>query len=126
MTDMLERGLAWLEEQRHERRTAPVVYRRGATETTLQATVGRTLFSTEDAYGRLQHVESRDYLVRAEDLVLAGVKTLPESGDEIMEAEDADGHVYEVMAPGGEPAWRWSDPYRKTLRIHTKQTGGAL
>jgi len=25
-----------------------------------------------------------------------------------------------VMAPGKEPAWRYSDPYRKTLRIHTK------
>ena len=29
--------------------------------------------------------------------------------------------VYEVIRPGDEPCWRWSDSYRQTLRIHTKQ-----
>jgi hypothetical protein len=24
------------------------------------------------------------------------------------------------MAPGGEPVWRWSDPYHQVYRIHTK------
>ena len=28
---------------------------------------------------------------------------------------------YEVLAPGKEPCLRYSDPFRKTLRIHTKQ-----
>jgi hypothetical protein len=31
--------------------------------------------------------------------------------------------VYEVNAPGGQPPWRYSDPYRKALRIHTKHIG---
>ena len=31
-----------------------------------------------------------------------------------------DGRTYEVMAPGGEPVWRWSDPYHQVYRIHTK------
>jgi len=31
--------------------------------------------------------------------------------------------IYEVMAPGNEPPWRYSDPYRRTLRIHTKLIG---
>ena len=31
---------------------------------------------------------------------------------------------YEVLAPNGEPVWRWSDPYRTALRVHTKHTGG--
>jgi hypothetical protein len=31
--------------------------------------------------------------------------------------------VYEVNAPGGEPPFRFSDPDRRTLRIHTKHIG---
>ena len=30
------------------------------------------------------------------------------------------GRTFEVMAPGGEPVWRWSDPYHQVYRIHTK------
>ena len=37
----------------------------------------------------------------------------------------ADTQLYEVMAPGGEPPFRYSDPYRRTLRIHTKHVGRA-
>ena len=39
------------------------------------------------------------------------------------EVEDADGMVFEVMSLGGQGHWRWSDPHRQTLRIHTKETG---
>jgi hypothetical protein len=28
--------------------------------------------------------------------------------------------VFEVNAPGGQPPFRYSDPYRRVLRIHTK------
>jgi hypothetical protein len=48
---------------------------------------------------------------------------LPERGDAIREQQDGKVYVYEVMAPGKEACWRWSDPYRQTLRIHTKQVG---
>ena len=54
------------------------------------------------------------------DLLLAGVPVLPERGDRIRETQGATTYVYEVMAPGKEPHYRYSDPYRKTLRIHTK------
>jgi len=30
--------------------------------------------------------------------------------------------VHEVMAPGDEPNWRFSDAGRSLLRVHTKQT----
>ena len=40
----------------------------------------------------------------------------------IGKAEDTGGarHTAEVMAPGREPHWRWSDPGRSCYRIHTK------
>jgi hypothetical protein len=65
----------------------------------------------------------RDFLIHAADLVLAGNPTLPERGDIIRETQGGKVFVYEVMAPGGEPPWRWSDVYRKVLRIHAKQVG---
>jgi hypothetical protein len=67
------------------------------------------------------HVESRDYLVRAAPLVLNGVTELPKRGDQIHEMTDGVIFIYEVMGPGDEPHFRYSDPYRRTLRIHTKQ-----
>jgi len=121
MTDMLRDASAWLEEMRHEHRTVPVTYVRGHEAVELQATVGRTIFEQRDDYGVLERVESRDFLVRAEDLVVGGDRTLPERGDRIREEQDGKVYVYEVMAPGREPHYRFSDPYRKTLRIHTKQ-----
>ena len=47
---------------------------------------------------------------------------MPQRGDRIRETQGQQVFVYEVTAPGKEPVWRYSDPYRKTLRVHTKQT----
>ena len=38
-------------------------------------------------------------------------------------AQGGKAFVYKVMAPGKEPAWRWSDVFRKVLRVHAKQVG---
>ena len=118
--DLLEQGAAWLEDQRHQHMTRAVVYERGTDSVELDATIGRTEFEQADEYGVIHKLESRDYLVRAEDLVLGGQQTLPRAGDRIRETDGTQTFVYEVMAPGIEPPWRYSDAYRKTLRIHTK------
>jgi hypothetical protein len=55
--------------------------------------------------------------------VLQGNPILPSRGDIIRETDGDSVYIYEVMAPGSEPAWRWSDDYRTTLRIHTKYVG---
>jgi hypothetical protein len=49
------------------------------------------------------------------------IQSLPLAGDKIIEQEGMDHYVYEVMGLGSSPAWRFSDPFRQTLRIHTKQ-----
>lgn len=120
MTDMLEQGAAWLEGQRHKHMTRTLVYERGADSVELSARIGRTEFEQADDYGAVHKIESRDFLVRTVDLVLASAQTLPKAGDRIRETDGAQTFVYEVMAPGTEPPFRYSDPYRKTLRIHTK------
>ncbi|MFH1022122.1 MAG: hypothetical protein V1809_01895 [Planctomycetota bacterium] len=120
MTDLLKQGSRWLEGMRVAHASRPVVYVRGADSVEVSATIGRTIFSLDQGYSVIERVETRDYLVLAADLVIGGVATLPRAGDRIREVEGNKAYVYEVMAPGNEPCWRYSDPYRKTLRIHTK------
>ncbi len=120
MADLLEQGAAFLDERRHTHLTRTVTYQRGADSVDLAATVGRTLFEQADESGFIRKVESRDFLFRRTDLVLGAIETLPKAGDRIREPDGAQTQVYEVMAPGGEPPFRFSDPYRKVLRIHTK------
>ena len=121
MTDLLKTGSDWLEDMRDTHATTSVEYCRDGDSVQVSATVGRTIFRINDAYGGdVRHV-SRDYLILAADLVLAGSQTLPQQGDRIKEAVGDKVYVYEVMSPGGnEPDWRYCDAYRKTLRIHTK------
>ncbi|MBM3984020.1 MAG: hypothetical protein FJ304_27880 [Planctomycetes bacterium] len=124
MPDLLRTGSDWLADMLKEHASRPVVYLRGAVEVTMQATIGRTLLKLDDGYGgvRMEWTD-RDFLIHAADLVLGAVTVLPERGDTVRETQGDKTLVYEVMAPGKEPAWRWSDAYRKVLRIHTKQVG---
>jgi len=117
---MLERASAWLDSQSVKHLSRLVTYQRGGASVDVRATIGKTIFEVDDGYGVIEKVESRDYLIPAAELVLADQTTLPERGDRIRETQDDKVYVYEVMAPGKEPHFRFSDPYRRTLRIHTK------
>ncbi len=120
MSDLLSQGLSWLEDQRHQQLTRTVTYQRGGDEVELSATIGRTVFEQDDHVGGLTRIESRDFLIRVADLILAAETTLPQPGDRIIETDSIATYTYEVMAPGTEPPWRYSDVNRLTLRIHTK------
>lgn len=123
MADLLEKASAWLDGMRTRHASRPVTYRRGNVSVEVAAGVGRTLFQIDSGTGVLETFESRDFLILAADLVIGGVAVLPKTGDRITEGQDSTSYIYEVLAPGAEPAWRYSDPYRRTLRIHTKQVG---
>jgi hypothetical protein len=120
VVDLLEQSSAWLEVQRVKHMTRSVTYVRGAQTVEVLATIGQTVFQVDDGAGALLRVESRDYLITTTELVLDSIQTLPQRGDRIRETQGSQTFVYEVMAPGDEPCWRYSDPYRRTLRIHTK------
>ncbi len=123
MTDLLDKGSAWLEGQRKKHATREVTYLRGANAVVVKSTIGRTLFEQDDGAGVIIRTQVRDYLIDTADLVLAGQPTLPEKGDRIEETDAGKKYVYEVLPLGSEPHWRYSDPYRRTLRIHTKLVG---
>lgn len=121
MVDLLERASAWLDEQRSRHASRAVTYARGGRTLEVSATIGRTTFEVDDGYGVLVQHESRDFLILAADLVLDGQPILPQRGDQVWEVQGSNTFVYEVTAPGNGPCWRYSGPYRKTLRIHSKQ-----
>lgn len=124
MPNLLEFGSQWLAGKLKAFAAKPVVYRRGNSDVTVSATVGRTLLKLQDGLGgvRMEWTD-RDFLIAATDLVMNGIPVLPERGDQIRETQGSRTFVYEVMAPGQEPPWRWSDEFRVLLRIHTKQVG---
>jgi hypothetical protein len=115
--DLLRDGLDWLDRQRDRFLAREIRYRRGSLVALLRATVGRTVFRLDVGMGATERIEARDYLISASTFAGFG---LPERGDRIIEDEDGKRHTYEVLALGGEPPWRWSDPHRRCLRIHTK------
>lgn len=123
MGDLLDRGSAFLDDQRHRHLSRTVLYRRGADEQEVQATIGKTEFEQADDAGLIHRVESRDFLIRASDLDLGAGPTLPRAGDQVRETSGSQVFVYEVNAPGGQPPFRYSDPNRRVLRVHAKHIG---
>ncbi len=117
MVDLLRSGSEWLEQQRTAYMTSLVEYRRGEDSCELNATYGRTEYEVEDDYGIKVGAQVVDFLILAE--AFSPTFDRPEAGDVIV----ADGVVYEVMSLTGQGHYRWSDPYRTTMRIHTKEIG---
>ena len=119
MGDLLRQGSQWLEQQRTAHCSSQVIYRRDVTELLVNATFGRTEYEVEDEYGLRVGAQVTDFLILADDL--SPTFDEPEAGDQIV----ADGRLYEVMPLSGQGHCRWSDPYRTTMRIHTKDMGQA-
>lgn len=121
MADLLQTASDWLHDRQKQHASRLVTYERGAATVAVQATIGRTIFEIDDEIGVVHKIESRDFLIHAADLVLSGSAVLPERGDRVRETDGTTTYIYEVMAPGKEPHYRYSDAYRKRFRIHTKQ-----
>jgi len=97
----------------------PISYSRvgefGTESSSIDATRGSTPFEALSDDGIITRIESRDYLTSGATFPFG----LPESGDLITDGEDQ----YEVQALGGSRPYRYSDPGRALLRIHTKRIG---
>jgi hypothetical protein len=120
MPDLLEQSQEWLTSMNRIHRSRPVIYARGAQSKEVPALIGRTVFKVDTGYGLFERVEARDYLVEVADLTEFGE---PARGDRVKDTLDGQVELFEVMAPGGEAHFRFSDSYRKVFRIHTKHVG---
>ena len=123
MGNMLEQGSQWLSQQIDYYAASSVLYRRGSLTVPVQAGKGRTTFELSDTSGMLVQLESRDFLISAANLLLDEMPILPEVGDRIIETIGSKLHAYEVSNFGSEQPYRFCDPYRHKLRIHTKYVG---
>ncbi len=97
-----------------------VTYRRDSSTVDVTAIPGSTDFEIVGPDGVAEQFQSRDWLIEATDLVISSTVVLPAKGDEIDETVGAETHTYRVLSPGGGAVYRFSDQYRKVLRIHTK------
>lgn len=122
--DLMARGMAWLNGSggmlmRHL--SQPVVYRRGSVAVALCATVGQKLLKLNDGEGGVvMEWTDADFLIPTADLLDSEIGGTPQRGDTVKQLRNGVYHTYEVLAPGGEPPWRYSDPYQYMLRIHAK------
>jgi hypothetical protein len=121
VTDMLQKGQEWLASKLTQHASRQVVYRRGELGVTLQATIGRSMYDQDDGEGIVTRSQVRDFLIDTYALLSSIIGTLPRRGDTIVEIDGEHTFIFEVMALGGDPPWRYSDPFRLKLRIHTKQ-----
>ena len=113
---MIQSGVEHLRAIQMQSVASEVVYRRlGGEAKTVKAVVGRTIFRSTDVDGIWTRIETRDFIGPRGTLGFE-----PQVGDEI----EFLGNTYEVLAPSGEPAWRWSDAFHTAYRIHAKHTGG--
>lgn len=92
-----------------------ITYTRGADSVELTAVVGNSGHDQLDDTGMPVTAQSRDYIVKATDLVLGGTAVLPVAGDEVTDGSS----TFAVRSIGSDAAWRYSDAARTTLRIHT-------
>lgn len=148
MADMMQAGQQWLAGQITQFASRPVIYRSGDEYFWVLAAIGKTIGEQDAGDGLILQAEIRDYLIDASGLYLAapvwsdlttwtdvdfweirslgsgqGVRILPKRGDQIIELVDGMKFIYEVLPIGSQKPWRYSDPYRLKLRIHTKLTG---
>lgn len=83
--------------------------------------LGTTTFETLSADGAIVTVRSRDFLILTELYDFGDGPVEPERGDKVIRTEDDGDHTYELLDIANQPSWRWSDPYKQRIRVHTKE-----
>ncbi len=109
---MLESGMAWLGAELGRCASAEVEYESQSGKFAVRAVVGRSEFEAESDYGTTVRIETVDFILPPDAL-----PEPPRRGDTV----SFRGSLYEVVQPSGEPEWRWTDPHRSAMRIHTKR-----
>ena len=73
MTNLLETASQWLSGQLDDNASSDVQYRRGSLSVSVVAGKGRTTFDAVDSSGVVINVESRDFIITANTILLDDV-----------------------------------------------------
>lgn len=99
------------------------VYWRGTESVALTVVVGKSDHNVADAQGVVTTWQSQDVLLEASQLILGGARVEPDRGDTVRLTLNGADIVCRVQFPDpNRPAFKFSDPYRQILRVHTAQT----
>lgn len=123
MGNALQEAVEWLNRIREQHAATTVEVYNGETTIEVPATVDRTNFRTFDEAGNYIRYTERDFIIRADALVFAGVQRLPTRDWRIRLTTGLRHFTYQVSAPPGEQVFRYSDHAGVALRIHTKLLG---
>lgn len=96
-----------------------ITYRRQPYAVALTAVKGRSEFNVETQPGIVEKIETQDWIISTSDLRLNGSLVLPKRGDVVEEVDGGKTYRWEVMAPGGENVYRFSDRSRIQIRVHS-------
>jgi len=118
MADMLSAGAAWLADQFAASASLTVAYKRGVNSSQFVATIGKSMFESSGQNGVTEQWESRDYIVKTDDLPYGE----PLRGDLIVEDIGGVSVFYEVAAPRGVPLFHYGDAFQQLVRVHTKRS----
>lgn len=113
---LLNDGSTWLSGVFSDNEATSITYTRGVHSISLTATRGVTEIPMVDANGLATTFQAADYLIEAEDLDFGEGSVEPQPDDAITDGS----RVYRVLRIPGANCFRYSDPDRVTLRIHTK------
>jgi hypothetical protein len=119
MVDRLAEGMVRMRERQRQHASSPITYARGNQSATgIAGTRGRTEYQATEAGGMFVDAIAYDFLVNVAELKVGNVFLVPAKGDRIT---DESNNVFEVLDLPGQGAWRYTDPFQTTYRIHTKQ-----
>lgn len=123
MQDQIAKANRWLAGIQRAHQSVEVRYVTATSSVLMPATITVSQWDIPDAAGNLIRVESRDYLISADDLAIEGVRVEPAAGDQIIETlADGSDLTFEVSQPDASiPIWQWAEPHRNRYQIHTKQ-----
>lgn len=119
---MLSSGAAWLAGQLHAAASSTVVFVRGASAVETKATVGSSSFEAANQSGVVERWESRDFIVRTDDLPFGE----PQRGDKVVETINGISVTYDVSSPRGVPLFHYGDAFRQTVRVHAVQSDSGV
>lgn len=123
MSNLLQDGAAWLADRLIDHAGVSIAYQRGASSVAITATASMHRYDVVDTEGFGITALSRDYLVRAADLVIGGDEVVPRSGDRVTETIRGVSQTFEVMAIGQLKEFEPVDTDGTLLKIHTKKIG---
>ena len=121
MADLLESALTVLDTVQKAYVAQEVTYYRGASSVVVTATPATSEFEIVDVDGISHKIEMQDWLILKADLIIDSAVVEPLAGDQVRYVIGSDTFVFEVQEIEGEPAFKYTSPYKVRYRIHTKQ-----